>query len=172
MKPILLLLLLGVTVAAVAQVYKRTGPDGQVYFSDQPGEGAAEIEVKPAQTISMPPVTSQPATARQQTEASAKYTGLAVISPTSDQAIRANDGNVSVSLSLQPALMSGHALVLKIDGEDGEHIKTAGSLSVELTNLSRGLHTVEARVVDASNTVLIKSAPVRFNVLRVAAGGR
>lgn len=167
----LLLLLLCVTATASAQVYKRVGPDGQVYFSDQPGADAAQIEVKPAQAISMPPAPKQTDTVRQQDDASTAYTKLAIVSPTSDQAIRANDGNVTVSLSLKPELLPGHAVMLNVDGEDGEQIKTGGSLTIELSNLSRGRHTVEATVVDAKGSVLKQSAPVSFNVLRVAAGG-
>ena len=160
-----------VTATASAQVYKRTGPDGQVYFSDQPGPDAAQIEVKPAQTISMPPVPKQTATARQQEDASSAYTELTIVSPSSDQAIRANDGNITVNLSLQPGLMPGHAVVLNVDGEDGEQINSGASLSIDLSNLSRGRHTVEAAVVDAKGNVLKQSAPVSFNVLRVAVGG-
>jgi hypothetical protein len=166
-----LLILVAVSAAAQAQVYKRVGPDGKVYFSDQPAPGATEIKVNPVPTVKLPPVPEQPPAARQEDAAGPTYTELSIVSPTSDQAVRANDGNITVSLSLQPALKTGHAVVLNIDGEDGEQIKSGGSLTVALSNLSRGRHTLQAAVVDASGEVLIQSGPVSFNVLRVAVGG-
>ena len=169
MQRIYLLLLMFVYATASAQVYKRIGPDGQVYFSDQPGPDAEQVEVSPAQAISLPPVPEQTGAAQQQREVVASYSAFTIVSPTSDQGVRANDGNVTVSLSLQPELMPGHAVMLNVDGEDGEQIK---GLAIELSNLSRGLHTVEATVVDAQGKALIQTGPVSFNVLRAAVGGR
>lgn len=171
MQKLTLLLLMLFTANAAGQVYKRIGPDGKVYFSDQPEPGATEIEVRPAPTVKLPPVPQRPPAARQQEAESAAYTAFAIVSPTNDQAIRANDGNVTVNLSLKPGLKSGHTVVLNIDGEDGEQVNSGGSLTVGLSNLSRGRHTIEAAVVDARGKVLIQSVPVSFNVLRVAVGG-
>jgi hypothetical protein len=170
MKRILLLLLIFACATASAQVFRRTGPDGQVYFSDQPGPDAEQVDVTPAQAISLPPVPEQPdtETSVQQDDAASSYTGFTIVSPTSEQAVRANDGNVTVQLSLQPELISGHIIVLKIDGEDGEAFNTGNGMAVELSNLSRGQHTVEARVIDEKGSVLIQTGAVSFNVLRVA----
>lgn len=164
-------LLVFVSATASAQVFQRTGPDGKVYFSDQPGPDAVQVDVPPAQTISLPavPESTDPA---QQTSDVTSYTEFTIVSPTSEQEIRANDGNVSVRFSLQPALMPGHTIALVIDGEDGNKIKAGDGMTVELNNLSRGRHTVEATVVDDAGKPLIQAGPVSFNVLRVAAGGR
>jgi hypothetical protein len=43
-------------------------------------------------------------------------------------------------------------------------------MSIELRNLSRGLHTIEAAVVDAGGNELIRTEPVSFNILRVVPG--
>ena len=98
------------------------------------------------------------------------YTGFSITSPTSDQGVRANDGNVTVHLSLQPVLQSGHTIVLNVDGEDGESTNSSSGLMIELNNLSRGQHTVMATVVDEDGKVLIKTETVTFQVLRVAGG--
>jgi hypothetical protein len=172
MQRIFLLLLVLVCATVSAQVYKRIGPDGKVYFSDQPGPDAEQVEVSPAQAISLPPVPEQTGAAQQQRDVVVSYSVFTIVSPTSDQGVRANDGNVTVSLSLRPELMPGHTVMLDVDGEDGEQIKTGDGLTIDLSNLSRGLHTVEARVVDAQGKALIQAGPVSFNVLRVAAGGR
>ena len=98
------------------------------------------------------------------------YTGFSVTSPTDDQGVRANDGNVTVQLSLQPALQSGHMIVLNVDGEDGKSSNATSGLTMELKNMSRGLHTIIATVVDKDGNDLIRTEPVSFHVLRVGGG--
>jgi hypothetical protein len=171
MRRVVYILLVLVCATASAQVFQRTGPDGKVYFSDQPGPDAKQVDVPPAQTISLPavPESTDPA---QQTGDVTSYTEFTIVSPTSEQEVRANDGNIPLRLSLQPALAPGHTITLAIDGEDGNKIKTGDGMTVELSNLSRGRHTVEATVVDDTGNTLIQAQPVSFNVLRVAVGGR
>ena len=172
MQRLLVLLLMFACATANSQIFKRIGPDGQVYFSDQPGSDAERVDVTPAQTISLPPVPEQtePAAAATQGDATVAYTEFSITSPTSDQGVRANDGSVTVHLSLQPALQSGHMIVLNVDGEDGKSINSSSGLMVELNNLSRGQHTVMATVIDEDGNILIKTEPVTFQVLRVAGG--
>lgn len=173
MKRIILILLVFICATVNAQVYRRTGPDGQVYFSDQQGPDAEQVEVAPVQTIRMTPVPGQtditePSDNEQQDHVAVAYTVFNIVSPTSEEGVRANDGNVTVQLSLQPELITGHRIVLKIDGEDGKETSTGDGMSFELSNLSRGLHSVEATVVDEEGNVLIQTGSVSFNVLRVS----
>ena len=172
MQRILLILLVFACATANSQIFKRIGPDGQVYFSDQPGPDAERVDVTPVQAISLPPVPEQTETvaAATQGDATVAYTEFSITSPTSDQGVRANDGNVTIDLSLQPALQSGHMIFLNVDGEDGESTNSSSGLMIELNNLSRGQHTVMATVVDEEGTALIKTEPVSFQVLRVAGG--
>ena len=163
--PIFLVL---VCATASAQVFIRVDPEGKVYFSDQPGPDARQIEVAPAQTISLPPVTGREEAVAEQDQAAPEYTSFEIVSPASEEELRANDGNITVQLSLQPQLKSGHLIMLTIDGEA---IKSGGGMSVVLRNLSRGRHTVEAQVVDDAGKVLIQTGVVGFNVLRAAVGG-
>ena len=167
----LVIFLVFVCATASAQMFKRVGPDGKVYFSDQPGPDARQIEVAPAQTISLPPVPGQVESVGEQDPTVPVYTAFAIVSPANEQEVRANDGNVMVQLSLQPELKPGHTITLTIDGEDGEAIKPGGGMSVVLSNLSRGRHTVEALVVDDAGKVLMRTGAVGFNVLRAAVGG-
>ena len=178
MQRILVLFLVFVCATANAQVFRRVGPDGQVYFSDRPGPDAEHIEVTPARAVTLPaapeatPAAEQEgdAAAEAETEISAAYSLFTITSPARDQAIRANDGNVTVHLMLQPGLRTGHTIALLIDGEDGRNTSIAGDMSIELSNLSRGLHTIDAAVVDAGGNELIRTEPVSFNILRVIPG--
>ena len=178
MRPTLILVTIFVCATAGAQVYKRIGPDGQVYFSDQPGPDAEAVESSRPQVISMPPLPERTTTASQrgggaekQEDSAFSYTLFSVVSPTKYQGYRANDGNIRVRLSLEPALRPGHTVVLNVDGEDGEKIRSGGGMAIELQNLSRGQHTVWAKVVDDKGRESIRTEPVSFYILRVARGG-
>ena len=169
---ILPLLLAFICATANAEVFRRLGPDGNFYFSDRPGPDAEQIDVTPAAVIRPPPVRERPDTAGEQDSATPLYAKFNILSPTSDEGVRANNGNVTIRLSLQPALVSGHTIVLKVDGEDGKSINTGDGMAIELLNLSRGRHSVEATVIDDEGSELIQAGPVGFWVLRVAVGGR
>jgi phosphatidate phosphatase APP1 len=106
----------------------------------------------------------------QQQEATVLYTGFSITSPVDQRGIRANDGNITVQLSVQPELQPDHMIVLTVDGEDGEATYSSIDMTVDLTNLSRGQHTLMATVVDAEGNKLIQSEPVTFFVLRVPGG--
>ena len=172
MKRIFLLFLIFACATASAEVYRRIGPDGQVYFSDQPGPGAERIEVKPIPTIRMPTpeltdTTAQP-DAGQQGEEADVYASFSIVSPASEEAVRANDGNITIQMELEPGLLPGHTIKLKVDGEDGKDLNPVDGTSIQLESMSRGRHTVEASVVDDAGKVLIQTEPVSFQVLRVA----
>jgi hypothetical protein len=79
-------------------------------------------------------------------------------------------GRLDLDVSFQPALQSGHMIVLNVDGENGESSSATSGLTMELKNMSRGLHTIIATVVDKDGNDLIKTEPVSFHVLRVGGG--
>ena len=85
--------------------------------------------------------------------------------PGPDEAVRANDGNVSVALDLEPPLSPGHRVVVRVDGQPAGGAE--GSLGVTLVNLSRGTHQLDAVVVNASGETVASAGPVTFHVLRV-----
>lgn len=99
---------------------------------------------------------------------SVSYADLSIIKPSYDQGVTANDGSVTIYLSLKP----GHSIMLKVDGKDGERIYGGEALNFNLSKMSRGRHTVAARVVDQKGEELIRTGPVGFYVLRAALGGR
>ena len=167
MRKILLTLLVVICAAASAEVFKRIGPDGSVQFSDRPGADAEKGDLGPIQTLKLPPVRPGKTTQGRQQQ-TFQYTEFSIVSPASEEGIRANDGNVTVRMALQPALRSGDTVAVSIDGE---HIGTGSSTTIQLTNLPRGGHTVQAAVIDTEGKELVQAQPVTFYILRAAAGG-
>jgi len=154
------------------QLYRHVSPNGEVYFTDQPSPDSVPVEISPVNVIpALPPSVTPPETEKSETTL-ASYKYFNILSPTEDQGVRANNGNMIINLSLQPALKLGHTIKLKIDGEDGKLVKSGESLTVDLFNVSRGLHTVQAFVLHDNGNMLMHAEPVNFHVLRVAVGNR
>lgn len=161
------LVLLSVTAFASAQVYRSVGPDGSVEFSDHPlTPNATVINVQPVQTAPMgAPVRHPVSVTAPAAEPRAAYHRFEILSPGPDEAVRANDGRVSVALALEPPLSPGHRVVLHVDGQPTGG--SEGSLDVTLENLSRGTHQLDALVVNSGGEMVVSAGPVTFHVLRV-----
>jgi len=154
---------------AQTRVYKTVGPNGQILFSDKPQPDAQAIEVQPAQTYTpapMPPAGDKKGTPPGKA-AGIAYSRLSVSAPKNNEAVRANDGNLTVELSLEPALQSEHQIVLQLDGQKAA---STSSTEIVLQNIERGTHLLRAEVVDAKGKALIRSQTIRFHVLRRALG--
>ena len=96
------------------------------------------------------------------TSADDKYSKLEFIAPKANQAIRANDGDVSVMLSIKPPLKAGHEIAFSLDGKE---VSRGSVRTNNFSNLPRGVHNVTAKIVDKNGKV-IKANSVSFNVLR------
>jgi hypothetical protein len=166
MRRILTVLLLGLATGVSAQVYRWVAPDGTVQYSDQPQPGATPVEVAPAQTMPAPPPTlRRAAPAPKPADSRPLYARFAVVSPGEQESVRANDGNVTISLAIEPPLLPGSRIVVLLDGQP---VASPGAdLTIPLTNLDRGTHRLEASVLDGGGNVLISAGPVTFHVLRV-----
>ena len=177
MQRFLVFLLVCACSAASAQAFRHIGPDGEVYFSDTPAPGSEPVNLAPPQTVTLPSPARRAAerkavgTAGEPKDPGGSYAQFTIVKPSNGQGVRANGGSVTVYLSLQPALMPGHVIELAVDGEDGPLIKAGDTLNINLHNMSRGSHTVSARVKDEAGRQLIETGPISFYVLRVAGGG-
>ena len=176
MKRLIAIFVLAACATAGAEVFRQVGPDGEVSFSDTPAPGAERVNVDPAQTVSLPPVP-QRAVGTDQSNGNAKaekkpaLARFAIVEPTNGESIRANNGKVTVSLSLQPALMPGYTIDLVVSGGDGEKVYSGATLNFELSDLPRGEHNVVARLKNGRGEQVVEAGPVTFYVLRVALGG-
>ncbi|HFD87153.1 MAG TPA: DUF4124 domain-containing protein [Gammaproteobacteria bacterium] len=157
---------------AVSGIYRWVDADGQLHFSDQKPNvpSVEEITVENPNVIASPRGKSGPGSRQGSAGAAAaplRYKTLAIVSPGDDEAIRANNGQVSISCTLEPALgtKAGHQINIVIDGR---RITGLTSCGTTVNQLSRGTHTVYVEVVDTMGKTLITSATHRFHVLRTS----
>lgn len=171
---LLILLLVSLALAmpvAATTIYRWVDEQGNVVFSDEPpppGVEATRIEGLTRPTVTPPPderVQEAVPEAVREAETPGDYATLLIASPAGEAEVRANDGNVTVSIRSEPALATdlGHAIRLRLDGRE---VAEGGDMQFLLQNLERGPHTVQAEIVTREGQVLKTSPLVRFHVLR------
>ena len=163
-------LLLASPLAFAAAVYKNVQPDGTITYSDQKAEGAEELKLPELQTYTAPPLggdrASDAATGAADPADAIGYKSIVIGSPENDTTLRDNAGNVSVSLTLEPALQVKHSVDIRMDGQS---IGKGRGTTISLTNVDRGTHTIEAVVLDETGKEVARSAPTVFHLNRASA---
>lgn len=164
-----LLLMFGlVSVSVQAEIYRWVDAAGNTVYGDNPPKQSAAKPVDlPMLTVADSPA---PAPAAKPDAAPAAeeeaYTDFAITSPSADEAIRANEGNVTVSVSLKPALKPGDSVALYLDSKQ---VGSGTALSFALTEVERGEHSVFAVLSNAEGDIIQNTEPVTFSVLRHSA---
>ena len=172
-----LVLVLGFSVFSVnAEIYRWVDASGNTVYGDNPPkQGAAKPVNLPLLTVADSPAprqntpTSASATDKkaEATDANTEaYSDFKITSPVADEAIRANEGNVTITVSLKPQLKPGDGITLYLDAKQ---VAAGSSLSFALTEVERGEHSVFAVLSDASGNIIQNTEPVKFNVLRYSA---
>ncbi|NNC56842.1 MAG: DUF4124 domain-containing protein, partial [Woeseiaceae bacterium] len=135
--------LLGLLVAngALADAYKWVDEDGVVHFSDRPHPGAERVDLGPTTPSRPRPVrpgaSSAPSSndqASSQPVEPFSYTSLQVTSPAAEQTLWNIEGQLNVSLALNPALRAGHQVQVYFDGA----ARTVSGLSFQIDEVYRG----------------------------------
>ncbi len=147
---------------APADIYRSVDENGNIVFSDTPSEGAEKIDVEEAQTVESPrtkPFKYEPP----ESEPAPPYKQVAIISPENDKSVRANSGDISVKIAVNPALRLNHQLEVLMDGNQ---VASGRAMSVDLENVARGTHTLQARVIARNGKTIMSSEPVTFHLLR------
>jgi hypothetical protein len=157
-----LMLMLCLVTADARDVYRWVAPDGSVYYSDNPRAGADRITLPewlpPQPRYNVPP----PSPGRAGKPVLGVYKGLTIVKPESGDNVHDNQGNVEVTLAVEPDLntTAGHKIRILLDGQaQGDPLP---SLEQSLRGVERGRHTVAAQVIDVQGRVLINSRPVTF----------
>lgn len=159
--------LLGALAQSAEEVYRWVDEDGLVHYSDQPHPGAEKLRIETAPAAG----TRVPANAagslrggeregEQQSDRPAGYQSLTVSQPTAEETLWNIGATLSVTLDLQPALRPGHRVRVYFDGE----VREVSGTRFTLEEVYRGVHNIQAEVVDANGNVMIRSEPNRFYV--------
>ena len=162
MRLILSILLICCVSQSVAEtVYKTVDENGKVIFTDKPSGDAETIKIKDLENTIDNPNPAKYKASSQKTE-SFNYDSFSVLSPKNGEGIRSNNGNISISLSLEPGLLAGHKLIIMMDGK-----QIGTGLNVSLQNVDRGTHTISANVVDSNGKSIISTSS-SFSLLRAS----
>lgn len=147
---------------ADAELYRWVDKKGRVHFSDRPLDNSAEVYT-PAPILVVPAGPAMPLSPREEPPQEIKYESLSITSPANDQVFTPDVKSVAVNVELQPALHSGHSVVLYLDGSS---IARGSSTGFTLPDLYRGTHTVYAVVENDKGKILVRSGSVQFHVQR------
>jgi len=162
---ILCIAVLAAGVANAAEVFKWVDSDGTVHFSDRPQAGAERVEIRQPSTFQAPvsatrrSAETEPAAA----EPAFSYESLEIVSPAQEEVLWNIEGEMDVSMRLQPRLQPGHSLSLFLDDQPVEGLRP-GSTRARLSGVYRGVHVLRAEVADRGGQVLLASQPVTFAV--------
>jgi hypothetical protein len=158
--------LLAASFAIAGEAYVWTDENGVVHYSDRPMPGARRIELADPNT-SRSPAPRRPDAASDETDAAAgedggevRYESLEVASPGAEETLWNIEGVVNVSLALSPPLQPGHQVRVYFDGNP----QIVQGTSFQLQEVWRGVHNLQAEVIDQNGRMLIRSRPNRFYV--------
>ncbi|MDH5484764.1 MAG: DUF4124 domain-containing protein [Gammaproteobacteria bacterium] len=171
MKRILpLLLLITVSFAAHAGIYKWVDENGEVIYSDKPRTDNMKEHVPPALQVT-PAIKPKPKAEKplEEQPAVTAYTDFTITSPANDETIRNTAGNFSVKLALKPALdtKAGHYINLQIDGKT--RVAKTSKLAINLKFIDRGSHAISAEIRSAKGKLLKTSNSVTIHMHRTSA---
>jgi Domain of unknown function (DUF4124) len=162
-------ILLTAATAVSAPAWTWVDENGRRHFSDRPVPGATQIELRETQSFgnATPPPAAQAgsssaAPAESSPEATVPYRVFNITSPVHQQTLWNIGGNLSMTVDLQPALQGPHRLDAILDGQ----LVEIDSRSPELTvpDVFRGMHTLQAVVVDEAGNEVLRSRAITIMV--------
>lgn len=146
-----------------AQIYQWTDAGGLTHFTDQPKPNAKLITLPSSQSYHEN-VKQQDLSDNIKSRVSpVSYSELKIIEPSENEIISNNSNeNILLKINVQPSLRSSDHLQIFVDKQLLE--KTQKIDSAFLSNIPRGQHSVEVKIIDDKNNVLISSQPLNFYV--------
>ncbi|HEC04597.1 MAG TPA: DUF4124 domain-containing protein [Thiothrix sp.] len=155
-----------------AKIYSWKDASGKTVYGDNPPEHNKAKEIK-TKELTIVPGYKDPSFSPKEIEVKKEetkqeevigYEAFTVAYPKDDEAIRANDGNVTVAFQLSPALKSSDSIFIYVDGK--KLVENSKALSASLSSLDRGTHSMFAVVRNNNGDVLLNSDTVSFHILR------
>jgi len=149
------LLLILLSTVSQAALYKSIDANGSVTYSDQPNLKTDQPLILPSENVIQSiPSTPTKTTSKTPTATSNNYKTLQILTPSNESNLRSNNGNITLTLQLEPALQTQHQLRILLDGNE---VRLSSTLQITLNNIPRGQHNLSVQVIDANKRVLLQS---------------
>lgn len=173
MQTVFFLFFLLLVHSANAVICKIVAEDGSVSYSDTP-ETECENRVDlpdyshyEPRPIPAPVVDKNVSkTTNKELSSSNHYREVSVLQPGPGQTVRNNEGTVTVSVAVTPALRKSDRVRVLLDGVAIQPDSTSQSLT--LSEVGLGSHNLLVQIVDGAGTVLASSASVQFFLHRIS----
>ena len=167
LRSIFVLLALFAANAAFAQAYTWTDENGVVHYSDRPQPGAKVIVLPEAQRSRRSAAPAVPASASAADDEGGaapdqpfRYESIEVIAPAPEETLWNIEGVLNVSIALSPTLQQGHQMRIYFDGNP----QMVSGTSFQLQEVYRGVHNIQAEVLNEAGEMMARSLPNRFYV--------
>ena len=170
-RPTFVLIGLLAAVSVMAEAYRWVDEDGVVHFSDRPQPGAERVDLSEysrntgARLYRERP-SSNTADEEPASDEPFRYESLSISSPGSEETLWNIEGVLNVSLSLNPGLQSGHQVRAYFNGEQ----QLVSGTSFTINEVYRGVHNIQAEVIDNTGRLMIRSTTNRFYVQQSTVG--
>lgn len=168
MRLIVSCLLAALALPASAEIYKYTDANGNTVFTNQPPQGtnAEAVTLPPVNTVQSPPPPTMPGNSSNTGGAEQQvYSVLEISNIPSEEALRANNGDFTVNVRIEPQLRIGDSLQLLVDGQPFGG--RTNSLAFPISNLERGEHSLSVQAFSGDR--LIQQSPtITFTIQRTS----
>lgn len=167
-KWLIVLPMLFATAVAAAPAWTWIDENGQQHYSDRPVPGARQIDLATAQGFasSQRAAPGAPAAAPQSgatpVPSAQPYQTFDIVSPAHQETLWNLGGTLNVQVELAPALAAGHQLDVILDGE--RVIVGANTAQFTVPDVVRGLHTLQAVIMDSSGREVLRSLAITIMV--------
>lgn len=154
--------------ALAAPVYRHVDANGNVVYSDEPGQGS-RIDLKPITVVDPAEVESRsrPAESTTTSPSAVDYDRFAITSPSNGETLPTGQGgNVQVQLAIEPELQPGDRVQLRVDGAVSQSPMHTSVFA--LSQLERGEHQIQAELLDAQGRVRLSTPAITLYVQRAS----
>ncbi len=155
------------TVANAEPAYRWVDEEGQTHYSDRPFPGATQIELATSGALAVRPPVLQPSgqpvpVTPAAPDPAAQYAAFNVLAPAQQETLWGTGGIIDVSVQVSPTLLPGHHLGYFLDGELTD--LGARSAQFQVPEVYRGIHTLQAVILDGAGSEVLRSLAVTFMV--------
>lgn len=157
---IIALLLVLASAQAFAQAYRWVDENGVVHYSDRPSPGAEQVVLQDANAVRMRTPAPRQRPPEPPPPPAPVYESVSIAAPAAEETLWNIGGELTVTVSVEPGLQEGHQVRLFVDGRE----RMFDTTTIELTEIYRGAHNLQAEIIDESGQMLVRSQAIRFYV--------